>query len=114
LKPVVITSDIATGVGVGWGEGEYDVIFSYIYMNTTKLVLPYPYLVRLDCFLSQARNQEGPGGKAPLAAILLPLKFSELLFLPPPPNVRLRPTLKYFSHHCIFSSCGAVSNAFNC
>jgi len=30
--------------------GKCDVIFSYIYMNTTKLVLHLFHLVRLDCF----------------------------------------------------------------
>jgi len=27
-----------------------DVIISYIYMNTTRLVFPLSYVVRLDCF----------------------------------------------------------------
>jgi len=30
--------------------GECDVIFSYIYTNTTKLVLYLSHFVRLDCF----------------------------------------------------------------
>jgi len=30
--------------------GKCDVIFSYIYTNTTKLVFHISYLVRLDCF----------------------------------------------------------------
>jgi len=30
--------------------GKCDAIFSYIYANTTKLVLYLSYLVRLDCF----------------------------------------------------------------
>jgi len=31
--------------------GKRNVIFSYIYTNTTKLLLHLSYLVRLDCFL---------------------------------------------------------------
>jgi len=31
------------------GYGKYDVIFSYIYTNGTKLVLHLSYLIRLDC-----------------------------------------------------------------
>jgi len=30
--------------------GKCDVMFSYIYTNTTKLVLHLSYLVRVDCF----------------------------------------------------------------
>jgi len=44
LEPVVINSNVATGGGEVRTLfcAKYDVIFSYIYMNTTKLVLPYP------------------------------------------------------------------------
>jgi len=37
-------------MGLGGGGGKCNVIFSYIYMNTAKLVLRLSYLVRLDCF----------------------------------------------------------------
>jgi len=44
-----------SGVVNGWGLepplcGKCDVIFSFIYTNTIKLVLHLSYLVRLDCF----------------------------------------------------------------
>jgi len=43
--------------GGGWGleppfVANVDIIFSYIYKNTTKLVLHLSYFVYLDCFSS--------------------------------------------------------------
>jgi len=56
VQPILNVTCSGTGSHEGRGLeplpfcGKYDVIFSYIYSNATKLVLHLSYLVRLDYF----------------------------------------------------------------